>query len=130
MKLYYYVCPRCGRTWKKLLPRTKMRCSFCRETWKTSKAKGTRSRFSLMATFVWLFWIGLIWFVATDGWRIAQSKIADFNSQSIETSVNEKKVRNVESASKRGNSSVPVEHTDAVAEENNAEQSSAEESLE
>ncbi len=63
MKFYYYVCPRCGRTWRRYFPRSKMKCKFCNSTWKTKKAKGTRSHFSLKATFVWLIWIAAILFV-------------------------------------------------------------------
>lgn len=40
-----------------------MKCKFCNSTWKTKKAKGTRSHFSLKATFVWLIWIAAILFV-------------------------------------------------------------------
>ena len=60
MKKYYYVCPRCGRTWVRYIPRSKMKCKFCEETWHTKNRKGTRSRFSFTATFLWLFWIALI----------------------------------------------------------------------
>lgn len=60
MKKFYYVCPRCGRQWKRLIPRSKMRCKFCSEEWKTHGRRGTRSRFSWFATFFWLFWILLI----------------------------------------------------------------------
>ncbi|MBQ1337151.1 MAG: hypothetical protein II561_10385 [Thermoguttaceae bacterium] len=60
MKKYYYVCPRCGRTWVRYIPRSKMKCKFCEETWHTKNRKGTRSRFSFTATFLWIFWIVLI----------------------------------------------------------------------
>lgn len=51
MRKYYYVCPRCGRCYKRYIPRRKMKCVFCATKWKTRKAKGTRSAFSWTATF-------------------------------------------------------------------------------
>ena len=50
MRKYYYVCPRCGRCYKRYIPRRKTKCGFCSTVWKTRGAKGTRSAFSWTAT--------------------------------------------------------------------------------
>ena len=50
MRKYYYVCPRCGRCYKRFIPRRKTKCGFCSTVWKTRGAKGTRSSFSWTAT--------------------------------------------------------------------------------
>ena len=47
-----------------------MECKFCGETWHTSGRKGTRSRFSLIATLMWAFWIAII--------LLATWKVLDF----------------------------------------------------
>ena len=33
-----------------------MECKFCQEVWHTAGRKGTKSRFSLIATLLWAFW--------------------------------------------------------------------------
>ena len=50
MRKFYYICPRCGRCYKRYIPKRKMKCGFCSTVWKTRKAKGTRSAFSWTAT--------------------------------------------------------------------------------
>lgn len=60
MKTYYYTCPRCGRTWKRFIPRKTMTCKFCKEKWKTKGRRGTRERYSFEATFRWLLFIALV----------------------------------------------------------------------
>ena len=50
MRKYYYVCPRCGRCYRRFIPRRKTKCGFCSTVWKTRGAKGTRSAFSWTAT--------------------------------------------------------------------------------
>lgn len=54
MRKFYYVCPRCGRCYKRYIPRRKAKCGFCSTVWKTRGAKGTRSAFSWTATLVFL----------------------------------------------------------------------------
>ena len=60
MKKYYYVCPRCGRQWVRYIPRSKMKCRFCSESWHTHGRRGTRSRFSWTATFFWLVILAIV----------------------------------------------------------------------
>lgn len=60
MKKFYYVCPRCGRQWVRYIPRSKMKCRFCSESWHTHGRRGTRSRFSWSATFFWLVILAII----------------------------------------------------------------------
>lgn len=60
MRKYYYVCPRCGRCYKRYIPRRKAKCHFCSTVWKTRKAKGTRSAFSWTATLVCLLAIAAL----------------------------------------------------------------------
>ncbi len=60
MKLYYYICPRCGRQWTRLLSHSTMKCKFCETTWETKGKKGTRSHFSLFATLYWLLLVAII----------------------------------------------------------------------
>ena len=64
MRKYYYVCPRCGRTWVRYFPHQKMTCPFCQESWHTRGHKGTRSEFSLKATLVWLLGIVVVAYAA------------------------------------------------------------------
>ena len=47
-----------------------MECKFCGETWHTAGRKGTRSRFSLVATLIWAFWLAII--------LLAACKVLDF----------------------------------------------------
>lgn len=60
MRLYYYICPRCGLQWTRLLPHSTMKCQFCETTWETKGKKGTRSHFSIFATIYWLFLVAII----------------------------------------------------------------------
>lgn len=62
MRKYYYVCPRCGRCYKRYIPRRKAKCHFCSTVWKTRKAKGTRSAFSWTATLATIVALGAIVF--------------------------------------------------------------------
>ena len=56
MKEFFYICPRCGRRWSFYIPHKKVTCKFCNERWDTTKRpKGSYSRFSWRATFLWLF---------------------------------------------------------------------------
>ncbi|MBR2003855.1 MAG: hypothetical protein IKK39_13035 [Thermoguttaceae bacterium] len=63
MRKYYYVCPRCGRCYKRYIPRRKAKCGFCSTVWKTRGAKGTRSAFSWTATLVFLAAIVVVAFL-------------------------------------------------------------------
>ena len=47
-----------------------MECKFCQEVWHTAGRKGTRSRFSLVATLLWAFWAAVI--------LLAVCKVFDF----------------------------------------------------
>ena len=80
MKKYIYACPRCGRQWVRFIPRSKMKCPFCSETWHTRGRRSTRSRFSWTATFLWLFWIALIAGVA-----VGHRQIVDFGTKFIQS---------------------------------------------
>ncbi|MBR5243560.1 MAG: hypothetical protein IKW13_04925 [Thermoguttaceae bacterium] len=64
MRKYYYVCPRCGRCYKRYIPRRKAKCAFCSTVWKTRKAKGTRSAFSWTATLTTILGVLAIAFLA------------------------------------------------------------------
>ena len=64
MRKYYYVCPRCGRCYKRFIPRRKAKCGFCSTVWKTRGAKGTRSAFSWTATLALFLAIVAIAFLA------------------------------------------------------------------
>lgn len=67
MRKYYYVCPRCGRCYKRYIPRRKVKCGFCSTVWKTRKAKGTRSAFSWTATLTTLVALAaLVFFVGRE----------------------------------------------------------------
>ncbi len=63
MRKYYYVCPRCGRCYKRFIPRRKSKCGFCSTVWKTRGAKGTRSAFSWTATLTTILAIVAIAFL-------------------------------------------------------------------
>ncbi|MBR4834189.1 MAG: hypothetical protein IKU86_07650 [Thermoguttaceae bacterium] len=62
MRKYYYVCPRCGRCYKRYIPRRKAKCAFCSTVWKTRKAKGTRSAFSWGATLTTILVVAALCF--------------------------------------------------------------------
>ncbi len=62
MRKYYYICPRCGRCYKRYIPRRKAKCRFCSTVWKTRKAKGTRSAFSWTATLTTVLALALVAF--------------------------------------------------------------------
>lgn len=67
MRKYYYVCPRCGRCYKRYIPRRKTKCGFCSTVWKTRGAKGTRSAFSWTATLATIAaCVALIFFVGRE----------------------------------------------------------------
>ncbi len=84
MRKYYYVCPRCGRTWRYFWPRRKMKCGFCSQTWKTRKAKGTYSRFSFTATILWLA-IAAIIALSIVEWKIGGvSKFVEETRRAVE----------------------------------------------
>ena len=63
VKKFFYICPRCGRRWTRLWPRSVMKCDFCGESWNTVGKKTTSSRFSFSATLLWLVGIALVAFV-------------------------------------------------------------------
>lgn len=123
MRKYYYVCPRCGRCYKRFVPRRKMKCGFCLTVWKTRKAKGTRSAFSWTATFVFLAaLVAVAFFLGRElgGWRSSQTKPIPIESTNGSAeNVEEENVENVDAFEDVDDETTTVEENAGV--EENAE---------
>ncbi len=95
---FYYVCPRCGRVYKRYIPRRKAKCAFCSTVWKTRKAKGTRAAFSWGATLAAILALAAICYLVgrgVGGFNSTDRSVFKRNAEIVETS---EKVESVESA--------------------------------